>query len=251
MNNKFFIIFFISSFIFSSYAKGNNGEWDFSLTPYAWFAGFEGVSGTFEDFPPVDVDLSAKDTFNDSDSSFALIFEAKRGENGVYIDYLYSNSLSEDEIFPLLELTSRSRTKTTMITFAYERVMINSNNSSLEFLAGTRWWQINSALTFKFANPENNRSINSTEQWLDPYVGIKGRTNIHNSNFYLVGAISIGGLGMNSDFFYDTNVNIGYQWTKTIGTAIGFRQYKLDYDKNNFVYDVKQAGWQIDLTWIF
>ncbi|PCI57623.1 MAG: hypothetical protein COB45_03270 [Gammaproteobacteria bacterium] len=246
--NKVIVTFLLT---FSLTLQANNEKWNFSLTPYGWFAGFEGLSGTFENLPPLDVNISPSDALNDSDSSFMLIAEAKKGKHGIYTDYFYSNSLYEEDIFPNLGVSFRSRTKTTMITLAYEREIFKDTDTSFELLAGARWWQINSALTFKFPNPVNNRSIKSTEQWLDPYVGIKGRTYIENSSFYLAGALSIGGFGINSDFFYDTNINIGYQWTPTIGTAIGYRQYELDYENNSFIYDVKQAGLQVDLTWKF
>jgi hypothetical protein len=33
--------------------------------------------------------------------------------------------------------------------------------------------------------------------------------------------------------------------------VVGYRQFDLDYDQNDFQYDAKQSGWQIGLTWAF
>lgn len=140
MKNSYFIVCLILFLMFSTSASSNNidNEWNYSLTPYAWLAGFEGEAGKFEDLPPIFVDISPKEAFQDSDSSFALIFEAKKGKHGIYIDYFYSNSLSDEVIFPELAISSRSRTKNTMNTLAYERVFIKKNKASLSLLAGAR-----------------------------------------------------------------------------------------------------------------
>ena len=67
----------------------------------------------------------------------------------------------------------------------------------------------------------------------------------------MTGFAGVGGFGVGSDLFYDLNLNIGYQWNKAIGTGIGYRLYDVDYNKDDFLYDVKQQGWLIGLTWAF
>jgi len=54
-----------------------------------------------------------------------------------------------------------------------------------------------------------------------------------------------------SDLYYEINANVGYQWNRSIGTAIGYRMFDVDYEDDGYVYDVKQQGWQIGLTWPF
>ena len=93
--------------------------------------------------------------------------------------------------------------------------------------------------------------MDNEESWVDPAIGIKGRTPIAGSNFYLEGFAGVGGFGVGSDLFYDLNLNIGYQWNRAIGTGIGYRLYDVDYNKDDFLYDVKQQGWLIGLTWAF
>ena len=50
---------------------------------------------------------------------------------------------------------------------------------------------------------------------------------------------------------YEINANVGYQWTKSIGTTIGYRMFDVDYEKGGFLYDVRQQGWQLGLSWAF
>lgn len=244
--NKLIVICLL---IFSITLQANEEEWDFSLTPYGWFSGFEGVVNTFDSRFPSHVDMSSSDALNDSDASFMLVFEAKKNGQGIYTDYYYSNSFFDDEVAPVLGLNIRSRTKTTMVTIAYARELLKREGLALDVMVGTRWWQINSAISIY--NSNNSIATSSIEQWLDPYIGLKGTKTLGRSNFFLSGGASVGGFGMNSDLFYDVNLNVGYQWSPAISTSVGFRQLELDYDKDNFIYDVKQAGWQVDLTWSF
>ena len=47
------------------------------------------------------------------------------------------------------------------------------------------------------------------------------------------------------------NLNLGYQWNETIGTAIGYRYFDVDYDESDFLFDVKQQGFLLSLIWSF
>ncbi len=54
-----------------------------------------------------------------------------------------------------------------------------------------------------------------------------------------------------ADHFYELSLNVGYQWSDAIGTALGYRMFDVDYEDDGFVYDVRQQGWQLGLTWAF
>ena len=93
--------------------------------------------------------------------------------------------------------------------------------------------------------------ITHTESWIDPVIGISGTSFLGDSRFYFNGAAGIGGFGLGSDFFFDISANMGYQWNKAIGTVIGYRLFDVDYNKDDFLYDVRQDGWLVGLTWAF
>jgi hypothetical protein len=46
----------------------------------------------------------------------------------------------------------------------------------------------------------------------------------------------------NAKSFYGISANPGYPWTNEIATLVGYRQFHLDYDQNDFQYDAKQTG---------
>lgn len=52
----------------------------------------------------------------------------------------------------------------------------------------------------------------------------------------------VGGFGVASKITAQGFATIGYNWTKTISTAIGYRAIYTDYEKDGFVYDTTQQG---------
>ncbi|MCX2983434.1 hypothetical protein EYC98_21450 [Halieaceae bacterium IMCC14734] len=235
----------------ASFSLSAEEQWSFNLSPYIWFAGFEGDVATIEGLPPVNVDISPSDAIDDTETSFMFISEAKKGKQGVYLDFYYSDMTSEEPIVELEDTTIQSGTKTTMATVGYTYEVFSNQNTVLEAMAGARWWQIDSTLTLRGPLPDLNISADKKESWTDPFIGIKGKSSFPGSNFYVAGGVGYGGFGINADSFYDLTANLGYQWTESIATAVGYRLYDLDYDESGFKYDVKQQGWQVGLTWQF
>jgi hypothetical protein len=50
---------------------------------------------------------------------------------------------------------------------------------------------------------------------------------------------------------WDGQINLGYQWTEGISTTIGYRYMDVDYDEDEFLYDVSQDGPVLGLSWRF
>ena len=71
------------------------------------------------------------------------------------------------------------------------------------------------------------------------------------TRFYVDGGVGLGGFGVGSDLFYDVNGAVGFQWNEAIGTTLGYRMFDVDYNDGGFVYDARQQGWQLGLTWAF
>lgn len=222
--------------------------WEFRLTPYAWLAGFKGDVAGIPGLPPVYIDLSSSDAIDDSEIALNAIFEGKTNGKGFFMNFMYSDSKAEDAIAGPITLTSQ--TKTTIVSGAYLHEIYNEEQSVVDVFAGIRYWKIDSYLALNgglgIIPPGSHE-----ESWVDPLIGIKGRTVIGDTKFYVAGGASIGGFGVGSDLFYDINANLGYQWSDSIGTSVGYRMYDLDYENDGFVYDVRQEGWVIGLIWAF
>jgi hypothetical protein len=86
---------------------------------------------------------------------------------------------------------------------------------------------------------------------VDPIIGLKGLAPLGESQFFVSGALLLGGFGMGSDFMWDGQINLGYQWGPTFSTTIGYRYLEVDYDEGDFLYDVSQDGPSLGLSWRF
>ncbi len=228
------------------------GSWDFALSPYIWFAGFDGDVATIPGAPKVPIDLSPSDAFDDNEASYMLIFTGKKGRHGFLVDYLYTDTQSDEDLIREIDLRMRSISKNTLFSAAYSYELFADQDSNLDAFVGARYWDIDTTLKFRGGlGLLAGKRVNNTEDWVDPMVGMKGRTSLGDSAFYLTGWFGLGGFGAGSDLFYDTAINIGYQWNDAIGTTLGYRIYDVDYDDSGFVYDVEQYGVILGLTWNF
>ena len=229
-----------------------DSSWEFRLSPYAWFAGFEGDVASIPGAAVIPIDISASDAFSDTEASLALIFEGKKGGHGFLIDFFYSDMQSSTPLVEEINLALDSTSKTTLFSAAYIYELYNKDKSVIDAYVGARYWKIDTELTFSGGlGILAGRSIDHTESWVDPLIGIKGRMPLGDTNLYVAGAATIGGFGVGSDLFYDVNANLGYKWSDSIGTTVGYRLYDLDYENDGFVYDVRQQGWIFGLTWAF
>jgi len=229
------------------------GDWQFRLTPYAWFAGLEGHIATIPGSPAAPIDISPSEALSDAEASLMLLFEARKGRHGLFADLMYSDSRSDEDLLPPpIGLTLRSVTKTTILSLAYQYGIFAEDRRAVDLILGARYWHIDSELSFGGGGGLlAGRTVTHDESWLDPALGIKGRAPLGDSRFYIEGGAGIGGFGIGSDLFYELNGGIGYQWTESIGTTVGYRMFDVDYEDGGFVYDVRQQGWQLGLTWAF
>jgi hypothetical protein len=226
--------------------------WDFRLTPYLWFAGLKGDVATIPGLPTVPIDVSPSDALQDTETGFMSLFEAKKNGKGLFIDAIYTDVRSTEDLVPAINLTLKSTSKTTMISGAYLQEFYNEGGTVADWFAGMRYWNIDSNLAFGGGlGLLAGSSVSHDESWWDPILGVKGRTLLGASQWYLAGGGVIGGFGIGSDFLWDLSANLGYQWNKAIGTTLGYRVYDLDYEDNGFIYDVQQAGMSLGLTWAF
>jgi hypothetical protein len=227
--------------------------WQFRLTPYVWLAGLKGDVGTIPGQPAVPVDVSASDALRDLEGGGMFLLDARRQRHGFLVDLLYTDVQSDTELLPSpIGLNLKSISKTTIATLAYQYEMFRNDQTVLDVLAGLRYWKVDTELQFGGGlGILAGRGIRNKESWVDPGIGIKGRAPLGTSRFYVEGGLGLGGFGVGSDLFYEINANIGYQWTKSIGTTLGYRMFDVDYENDGFVYNVRQQGWQLGLTWAF
>lgn len=240
--------------LFSSSAcasENQDDQWQYQLAGYSWLAGQKGSLSTFPNMPEVDVDIDFwDDILGNINGALYLIGEARRGSFGAFMDVAYSDVEIEENTPGQYFSSITSRTKTWMVTTAgFYRLMDNSQGF-LDLLAGIRYWSLESTLGLTSGILEGGDVTNS-KSWIDPVIGAKGLMPVGSSRFFMSGAMVFGGFGAGADFMWDGSLNLGYNWTESIATTVGYRYLIVEYDKDGFVYDVDQQGPTLAFSWRF
>jgi len=233
-------------------AVAADGEkWAFQLAPYAWLAGQNGKVASFPGYPPADVDVDFyDDIWGNINGALMLAAEARKGRLGVVADVVYTDIEFEEKTYNQLFYKFKSRTESWMVSAAGFYRLIESGRAFLDGYAGIRYWNVLTELSVS-GGLLGKRKKSNREDWVDPLVGLKGLMPIGGSKFFVSGFGCIGGFGVGSDFMWDVNVNLGYQWTQAIATTIGYRYLDVDYDNDGFIYDAAQDGLVFGLSWRF
>lgn len=240
----------------------DTSEWRFTLAPYVWGVGLSGDVGLFGR-GPVEVDIPFSDILENLDFAAMGVGEAHNGTWGVFVDLNYTNlsadksrsrSLERDilEQFSVgAEVSASADIKEFIGTFMGQWRAIDSDQMSLDLMAGARYWNIDNDIearaSLTVAGPESEitvaKAVSGSDgaSWVDPMIGIKSRIDT-NSPLYLTGWGMIGGFGVGSDFNWDVMGGVGYQWTDGFATVVGYRAIGVDYEDDGFVYDIIQQG---------
>lgn len=228
-------------------------EWEYRITPYIWFAGVEGDASTIPGAPVAPIDVSPSDAISDTKTSFMGVFEMKKGKHGGFIDTLYSDVQSDTVLVPSpINLTLKTTSKNTLVSAGYEYELYKNEQAFADAFVGARYWKVDTKLEFGGGlGALAGQSIRNSESWVDPLIGIKGQTALGQSKFFAYGILGVGGFGVGSEHFYDASVHLGYQWTKLIGTTIGYRRYDVKYEHDSFFYDITQQGWLLGVSFAF
>ncbi len=225
-------------------------QWTFQVAPYAWLAGQKGTVATLPGLPPTDIDVDFyDDILGNINGALFLIGEARNGRWGVLADIAYTDIEDEDPTpYGIFWSSTTSRTKSWMVSAAGLYGLVEKDRAFLDVIAGIRYWNIDSQLSLA-AGLLPAQSVSNKEDWIDPIAGFKGRTFLGGSKFFVDGGLVIGGFGIGSDFMWDAWAGLGYQWTRTFGTVLGYRYLDVDYDKDEFLYDVAQQGMILGIGW--
>jgi hypothetical protein len=243
------VVFFLA---FPVHAEsGDDDEWHFQIATYGWLSGQKGTLATLPGLPAADVDIDFFDDIaGNINGSISLIGEVRKGRVGVVADISYSDIEDDEATSGPLFSDLTSRTKTCLASMAGFYRLIEQDRAFLDGMAGLRYWSVDSSLKLG-AGILPAREISNKEEWVDPIVGFKGLMPLGASKFFISGALIFGGLGVGSDFMWDGMLNLGYQWTLMFSTTIGYRYLDVDYDEDDFLYDVSQDGLVLGLSWRF
>lgn len=77
--------------------------------------------------------------------------------------------------------------------------------------------------------------------WIDPIVGLRGQINLTRWLF-LAAQGDVGGFGAGSQITWNTQATVGFNITRNLFAEVGYRYMYVDYNKNNFLYQMNSFG---------
>ena len=216
----------------------DQNKWQFQFSPYFWLAGLHGTGGVGN--RTTGVDESFGDVFDALNFAFMGTFEARKKKFISLTDLEYV-SVSDEKATPGPLFSTVDAGFKTFI-FDQEvgyRVLENpEKGASLDVLGGARVWHVSTDFEFGAGILPATR-IQASRNWVDAVGGLRGKMAL-SQKLFLTGKFDLGGGG--SQFTWQVFAGAGYNLNPKIALIFGYRVLDVDYDKNNFIYDMNQRG---------
>ncbi len=91
-----------------------------------------------------------------------------------------------------------------------------------------------------------NRRLTRTDQWLDPYIGLRARYNL-NGKWYAVARADVSPFDVGADFAWQASAGFGYNLTNRVYGELVYRILDVEYRHDGFIYDTTSHGPELTL----
>ena len=214
-------------------------EWQFQLTPYLWIVGISGQAGIRD--LVVDVESGLTDSDVHLNFGFMATFEARKNRWIILTDLQYSSLGTErprPQAIIFNEATADFKTFILDPEIGYRVAQNREKGRSLDVLGGIRYWHLEADINLN-SNIVASRFASASRHWVDVVGGVRGRANL-TPKFFVVGKGDLGGGG--SKFTYQLFGGAGYQFNQTFSILGGYRNLSVNYDKDDFLFDMSLHG---------
>jgi hypothetical protein len=223
--------------------------WKFSVSPYLWAAGISGKSGTLPGLPPANVDESFSDIWDDLKFAGMIAGSARKGRFSIAGDVQYVETQAESSSLAPFFNSETLTSEMFILSALGEYIILEKGRSNFRLSAGARLWSVDTKLELA-SGTLNGLTINGDDTWVDPVVGVRGSVDL-SEDVFLSGWGMVGGFDVGSRIMADVFGGVGYRFTDSISTTVGYRWMKVDRDEGGFLYDVEQQGIIAGLTFTF
>lgn len=213
-------------------------KWQFQFSPYFWLAGLHGTGGVGNRTTTVDESFS--DVFDALNFAFMGTFEARKGRFISLTDLQYV-SVSDEKATPgPLFSTVDAGFKTFVFDqeVGYRLYDDPDKGAAIDVVGGARVWRVKTDFEFGAGILPATR-IEGSRSWVDAVGGLRGKMAL-SQKVFLTGKFDLGGGG--SNFTWQVFAGGGYNINSKIALIFGYRVLDVDYNKDNFVYDMNQRG---------
>lgn len=220
--------------------------WEFQATVYGWGTALDGDIGV-RDLPSMPVGASFGDLLSHLQGVLPVSFMAKKDGWTLLFDFFWT-SLSDDSSLGTPSFAQADvglKQTIASAVFGY-RLPVGGPDVDLSATAGFRYQRIKLSTTLSVPGLPFALSGSDVKDWLDPVFGLSLQYRI-NQKWFLNALADIGGFGVGSKLTSQGFVALGYNWTESWSTAIGYRALYTDYQsitgpRADFRYDATMHG---------
>ena len=215
-------------------------DWRFQATIYGWLSGVNGDVGVYG-VGPAYIDVSPIDAIQDLDGALMASFAATHDQFMVLTDFMLTKISQNGDIRDTGFGFDYSQTQITIQGLVGYQLPLGVTNLALSATAGFRYQNLSADLGIGPNILPITLEKSGSVQWIDPTVGLYAHYDI-NDRWFINALGDVGGFGVGSNFTWQAFGALGYNWSKTISTSIGYRAIYEDYQSGGFVYDTTQQG---------
>jgi hypothetical protein len=226
--------------------------WRFQATGYGWGTAIDGEVGV-RNLPAVDVGIDFADILKNLDGALMGSFLAQNGDWMILTDLVWAKLSADAHVQPpgLRRPVLAALAPGTQVDFSMRQLIASgivgyrlptaSRNLELHATAGVRYQRLSARLKAAPGLAPIAISRGSVEDWADPVIGLSAQWRV--TDRWFVNAIAdIGGFGVGSEFTAQGFASVGYKWTESLSTAVGYRAIYTDYRDGGFLYRTTQHG---------
>jgi opacity protein-like surface antigen len=224
-----------------------SSAWEFSGAIYAPLMGLEGDIGVAG--LATSVDLSFGDILEELDGGATVAFEARRDRWSITGDFIWLKLSASAQPTANSYLGFRQEEIIASLALGYE--LYGNERTTLDLLAGGALTSMDVDLElFTPRLPVDLRSASGSQEWIDPFVGLRVRHQLSDRwSVWLRG--DYGGFGVSSDEYWQVIAGLAYRMTDHTSLAVAYRIIAVDYQQGSFSYDAEMEGPNLGLVFRF
>lgn len=225
--------------------------WQFEVAIYGWAAGLNGNVGV-RGLQPASIDISAITALEHLDGGLMGSFFAKNDRWSFLFDLIYMDVSAETAVGPAGGSTASLGLKQVIASglAGYRLPLALPPSLEVSGTVGFRYQHLDGDFSLAVPLAPFGASVSGTKDWVDPTVGLLVQYAI--TDKWFVNAVAdVGGFGVASKITAQGFASLGYMWTPSVSSAVGYRILYTDYENDGFVYDVTQQGLFMSLAYHF
>jgi hypothetical protein len=216
-------------------------KWKFATIGYAWLAGAWGETDVIGPVAPVDVNLPFNKVLKAFKFAFMGAAEARKDRIVIVGDLTFIH-LDANQGIGIRDpdfVDAELDTRTAEVTLFGGYRVANKGPVTVDLLAGGRLNFFKTGL--QLDGPARSVEGSVKQTWLDPLIGLRARAAL-GGRWSVSGYGDLGGILFGSDITWQAVTSVDYQLNRKMSLGLGWRYYKVNYDKADFLYNVHQSG---------